>query len=121
MITKLDRYEFRKRRVRKKLLANGYKYPRLCVYRSLKYLYAQVVDDSRGETLVFATTLSKELKGKFTGSAKGIAAAKALGELIAQKAVGTGVKQVCFDRGGRSYHGRIKALADSAREKGLKF
>jgi large subunit ribosomal protein L18 len=121
MVTKLERYRLRKQRVRRKLLSSGYKYPRLCVYRSLKYLYAQVVDDSRSETFAFATTLSKELKGKFVGSAKGVEAARALGELIAQKALDAGIKRVCFDRGGRAYHGRIKALASAARRKGLEF
>lgn len=121
MADKLARYKFRKGRVRKKILSGGYKYPRLCVYRSLKYLYAQIVDDSRGKTLVFATTLSKELKGKFSGSAKSIEAAKVLGELVAAKALNAGVKKICFDRGGRAYHGKIKALADAARTKGLEF
>jgi large subunit ribosomal protein L18 len=116
-----EKYNFRKSRVRKKLFMDGFKYPRLAVYRSLKYLYAQVVSDSESKTLVSATTLSKELKDKFTKSGKSIEAAKALGELIAKKALDAGIKQVCFDRGGRIYHGRIKALADSARKAGLKF
>lgn len=121
MRSKKEKYEFRKARVRKKLLLNGPRYLRLCVYRSLKYLYVQVIDDEKSKTLVSATTLSKEFKGKFTKSAKSIEAATALGELIAQKALQAGIKEVCFDRGGRLYQGRIKALASAARKAGLKF
>ena len=120
MITKQERYQFRKERTRRKLLETGSLHPRLSVYRSLKYLYVQVVDDAKGVTLVSASTLSKELKGQHK-SGKGVEAAKAVGALIAKKALQAGVKQVCFDRGGRIYHGRVKALADAAREAGLKF
>jgi len=121
MATKQERYQYRKDRTRKNLTANGFNRPRLSVYRSLKYIYAQVVDDNEGKTIVSATTLSKELDGKFEKSGKSIEAAKALGEVIAKKALDKGVKEVMFDRGGRIYHGRIKALADAAREAGLKF
>ena len=121
MATKNERYEYRKTRTRKNLMAGGPRKPRLSVYRSLKYLYAQVVDDTEGKTLAAATTLSKELDGKYEKSGKSIEAAKALGAIIAKKALDKGVKEVMFDRGGRVYHGRIKALADAAREAGLKF
>jgi len=121
MITKQERYQFRKERTRGRLKAAGFTRPRLSVYRSLKYLYAQVVDDAAGKTLAHASTLSKELAGKYKASSKSVEAAKALGELIAQKAQAAGIKEVCFDRGGRVYHGRVKALADAARQAGLKF
>lgn len=121
MANKQERYEYRKARTRKNLMANGPTKPRLSVYRSLNYLYAQVIDDKEGKTIVSATTLSKEFDGKLQSSGKSIAAAELLGEVIAKKAIEAGVKEVMFDRGGRVYHGRIKALADSARKAGLKF
>lgn len=90
--------------------------PRLNVYRSLKHIYAQVVDDSQGRTLVAASSLEKG------GSGGGnIAAAKEIGRLVAERAKAKGITQVVFDRGGYKYHGRVKALADAAREAGLKF
>ncbi|WP_428897084.1 large subunit ribosomal protein L18 [Parelusimicrobium proximum] len=121
MANKQQRYQFRKARTRKNLLAGSTERPRLSVYRSLNYLYAQVIDDKEGKTIVSATTLSKEFDGKYKSSGKSIAAAEALGEVIAKKALDAGVKEVMFDRGGRVYHGRVKALADSARKAGLKF
>lgn len=121
MANKQERYQFRKERSRKKLMANGPTKPRLSVYRSLNYLYAQVIDDSEGKTIVSATTLGKEFDGKLKGSGKSIASAELLGEAIAKKALEAGVTEVMFDRGGRIYHGRIKALADAARKAGLKF
>ena len=90
--------------------------PRLNVYRSLNHIYAQVIDDAKGETLVSASTLASKLK---TGG--NIAAAKEVGKLVAERAREKGIKQVVFDRGGYLYHGRIKALAESAREAGLEF
>ena len=120
MITKLDRYHFRRERVRSHLERSGLSKPRLAVRRSLKYMYAQVIVDAEGRTVAAASTLGKELKGRFK-NARSVAAAKALGEIIAKKAIEKGVKEVCFDRGGRLYHGRIKALADAARQAGLKF
>ena len=120
MISKQQRYEFRKERSRKRLLENGIKRPRLSVYRSAKYLYAQVVDDAKGTTLAAASSLDKELKGKLK-SGKSVASAKVVGGLLAKRAIAKGVTEVCFDRGGRIYHGRIKSLADGAREAGLKF
>ena len=121
MATKQARYQFRKDRSRAHLLKNGAHRPRLSVYRRLKYIYAQIIDDNTHSTLVSATTLSKEFEGKFEASGKSIEAAKALGAVIAKKALEKGISEVMFDRGGRVYHGRIKALADSAREAGLKF
>ncbi len=121
MATKQERYQYRKERTKKKLLATGTTRPRLSVYRSLKYLYASVINDAEGKVVVSATTASKELEGKFTSSGKSLQAAQALGELIAKKAMEKGITEVHFDRGARVYHGRVKALADSARKAGLKF
>ena len=90
--------------------------PRLNVYRSLNHIYAQVIDDSQGVTLVSASTLAAKVK---TGG--NVAAAKEVGKLIAERAQEKGIKRVVFDRGGYLYHGRIKALADAAREAGLEF
>ena len=115
----IDRVK-RHKRVRKKVSGTA-ECPRLSVYRSLNHIYAQIIDDNTHSTLVSATTLSKEFEGKFETSAKSIEAAKALGAAIAKKAIEKGIKEVMFDRGGRVYHGRIKALADAAREAGLKF
>jgi large subunit ribosomal protein L18 len=96
--------------------------PRLAVFRSLKHIYAQVIDDSNGKTLVAAATVAKGAK-KDAGAAYGgnITAAKQVGKLIAERALEAGIKDVVFDRGGHRYHGRVKALADAAREAGLKF
>jgi large subunit ribosomal protein L18 len=90
--------------------------PRLNVYRSLNHIYAQVIDDSKGETILSASTLSAKVK---TGGK--VAAAKEVGKLVAERALEKGIKKVVFDRGGYLYHGRIKALADAAREAGLEF
>jgi len=121
MATKQERYLLRKERTKKKLIATGTDKPRLSVYRSLKFLYASVIDDAQGKVIVSATTSSKELEGKFKASGKSVEAAGALGELIAKKALEKGVKEVHFDRGGRIYHGRVKAVAEAARKAGLKF
>jgi large subunit ribosomal protein L18 len=94
--------------------------PRLCVFRSLNHIYAQVIDDSIGSTLASASTVIETLKSKADGINK-VAQAKLVGTQIAEEAIGKGIKQVVFDRGGYQYHGRIKALADAAREAGLKF
>ncbi len=94
--------------------------PRLNVFRSLQNMYAQVIDDTTGHTLVSASTLDKEIKAKNIAGGN-IEAAKAVGELVAQKALEKGIKAVVFDRGGYIYHGRVKALAESAREAGLEF
>lgn len=106
----------RKIRVRKKVSGDSQR-PRLSVYRSLRHMYAQLIDDERGFTLVAASTMSEHIT---EGSGNKTAAAK-VGEAIARKALELGVRQVRFDRNGARYHGRIKALADSAREAGLVF
>ena len=94
--------------------------PRLCVFRSLNHTYAQVVDDSRGHTLVSASTLDPELKEQLDGKAK-TARAELVGSLVARRALDKGIKDVVFDRGGYKYHGRVKAVAEAARQVGLKF
>ena len=112
-----DRRKARVRRAIKKA-ANGR--PRLSVFRSSKQIYAQIIDDVRGHTVAAASTLETDLKGKLkTGST--VDAAKEVGKLVAERAVAAGVKQVIFDRSGYLYHGRVKALADAAREGGLDF
>ena len=117
----IEQFERRKARVRYALKTKAAGRLRLSVHRSEKNIYAQIIDDNTHSTLVSATTLSKEFEGKFDTSAQSIEAAKALGAAIAKKALEKGISEVMFDRGGRVYHGRIKALADSAREAGLKF
>ncbi len=106
-------------RVRKKIEGTTER-PRLCVFRSLNHIYAQIIDDMHGNTLVAASTIDEALKGKvaFGGNKE---AAKEVGKLIAQKALDKGIKTVVFDRGGYIYHGRVKELADAAREAGLEF
>jgi len=94
--------------------------PRFNVFRSLNNIYAQIIDDTKGITLVSASTLDKELKDN-PGHGGNKEAAKLVGKLVAEKAVAAGIKQVVFDRGGYIYHGRIKELADAAREAGLEF
>jgi len=106
-------------RVRKKVFGTTDR-PRLCVYRSLNHIYAQVIDDVQGRTLVAASTLAPELRAG-EGSRKNIAAARNVGKLIAEKAKAQGITKVVFDRGGNLYHGRVAALADAAREHGLDF
>lgn len=93
--------------------------PRLCVFRSLEHIYAQVIDDSRGTTLVQASTLDAELKEKAAGTK--IAQAEMVGAAVARRAQDAGIKEVVFDRGGFKYHGRVKALAEAARAAGLSF
>ena len=118
MITETKRNAIRQRihqRIRRKLSGTEAR-PRLNVYRSLNHIYAQVIDDQKGETLVSASTLALKVK---TGG--NVAAAKEIGKAVAEAAVAKGVKKVVFDRGGFLYHGRIKALADAAREAGLEF
>jgi len=94
--------------------------PRLCVYRSQKHIYAQIVDDSAGRSLALISSLSPEAK-KGGAAGNNLASAKIVGEILAEKAIAQGIESVVFDRGGFLYHGRVKALADGAREKGLKF
>ncbi len=107
-------------RTRKSLRKSAHGYPRLSVFRSLQQIYAQLIDDAKGVTLASASSLDKELKDK-TKKGGNIEAAKAVGTLIATRAKKAGIEQVVFDRGGYIYHGRVKALADAAREAGLKF
>ncbi|HVP42718.1 MAG TPA: 50S ribosomal protein L18 [Terriglobales bacterium] len=114
-ITKNDVRQRVHKRIRAKLSGTAER-PRLNVYRSLNHIYAQVIDDMGGKTIVSAST--REAKIKTGGN---LAAAKEVGKQIAQKAKAKGVEKVVFDRGGYLYHGRIKALADAAREAGLKF
>jgi len=94
--------------------------PRLCVYRSLGHIYGQIIDDRSGRTLVAASSIDKETKKNLKGGGN-IASAKAVGKIIADRAKAAGVVKVVFDRGGYKYHGRVKALADAAREAGLQF
>jgi len=112
--------ERRKLRVRRSLKKTANGRPRLSVYRSSKHISAQVIDDVQGVTLASASTLEKDLRGSLKTGAD-VAAAKAVGELVAKRAKDNGVKDVVFDRGGYIYHGRVKALADAAREGGLEF
>jgi len=107
-------------RVRREIRAVAGDRPRLSVFRSSKHIYAQVIDDAAGRTLAAASSLEKDLKGSLkTGADK--AAAEAIGKLVAERALAAGVKAVVFDRGPYLYHGRVKALADGAREGGLDF
>lgn len=120
MITKADKNAVRRKRharVRSKLSGTASR-PRLNVFRSNQHIYAQVIDDVNGVTLASASTLDKELSLEGTSNA---AAATKVGQLVATRAVEKGVKEVIFDRGGYLYHGRVKALAEAAREAGLQF
>ncbi len=112
--------ERRRIRVRKKIAGTAER-PRLNVFRSARHIYAQLVDDDRGVTLCAASTLSPELKEKLDGAGGKTEAARAVGELVAEKAKALGIEKVVFDRAGYLYHGRVKALADGARAKGLEF
>ena len=110
----------RQRRVRYSIRQKSGGRIRLSVFRSGKHIYAQLIDDTKGTTLAAASTVDKELKGKLKTTST-VEAAKAVGELIAKRAKAAKVEQVVFDRGGFIYHGRVKALADAAREGGLNF
>jgi large subunit ribosomal protein L18 len=121
-VHKLSRNAHRQRvhlRVRTRV-AGSPERPRLCVYRSLNHIYAQVIDDGTGRTLAAASSLDKETRKQLKGGGN-VAAAKVVGKEIAGRARAAGIEHVVFDRGGYMYHGRIKALADAAREAGLKF
>ncbi|MDF2809260.1 MAG: ribosomal protein [Microvirga sp.] len=115
-----DATERRKARVRRALRSAANGRPRLSVHRSSKHIYAQVIDDARGVTVAAASTLEKDLRGSLKTGAD-VAAAQAIGKLVAERAVAAGVKDVVFDRGAFIYHGRVKALAEAAREGGLNF
>lgn len=119
MVKKTDRKMERTRRhirVRRKISGTAQR-PRLCIYRSNSNIYAQIIDDVAGNTLVQASTLDKEIKTKYSNKA----AAKEVGTLIAKRAAEKSIKSVVFDRGGYIYHGVVKELAEAAREGGLKF
>ncbi len=116
----LTLFERRRQRVRSALRKQANGRPRLSVHRSSKHIYAQIIDDAKGQTLAAASSLEKDLKGKLrTGADK--AAATEVGKLVAERAAKAGIQTVVFDRGGYQYHGRVKALADAAREGGLQF
>ena len=115
-----EMFQRRKRRSRNKVRQRRIGRPRLSVFRSGKHIYAQLIDDAKGITMAAASSLDKDLKGKL-GVGADKAAAGEVGKLIAKRALAAGVKEVVFDRGGYRYHGRIKALADAARESGLSF
>ena len=117
-MAKLSLFDRRRRRVRTALRSRGSSKPRLSVHRSGRHIYAQVIDDAAGKTLAAASTLDKDLKGK-TGATKDGAAA--VGKTLAERAKKAGVSKVVFDRGAFLFHGRVKALADAAREGGLEF
>ncbi|ARU61081.1 50S ribosomal protein L18 [Tumebacillus avium] len=122
MITKGDKNKARKRRhfrVRRKVAGTALR-PRLNVFRSTKHIYAQVIDDATGVTLVSASTVDPALKGQ-VGHGGNVEAAAKVGELVAKRAIEKGITNVVFDRGGYLYHGRIAALAAAAREAGLEF
>lgn len=122
MIKKPSRKESRQKRhyrLRNKLSGTPTS-PRLCVYRSNMHIYAQVIDDTQGNTLVAASTMEKAISSELKNTYN-IDAAKAVGDAVAKRALDKGITEVVFDRGGYIYHGKVKALADSAREAGLKF
>jgi large subunit ribosomal protein L18 len=120
MATVADRTARRTAKVRRNIRAAANGRARLSVFRSSKHIYAQLIDDEKGETVVAASSIEKDMRGSLkTGANKD--AAKAVGKLIAERASAKGIKDVVFDRGGYLYHGRIKALAEAAREGGLNF
>lgn len=118
-VSSLERYFFRKERVRRKIFGTKTR-PRLSIYRSLNHIYAQIIDDSVGKTLVASSSLDASIKKELKAGSN-CKAAQMVGQSIAQKAVKLEIKKVVFDRGGRLFHGRVKALADGARLGGLEF
>ena len=120
MTTKLSSTDRRRARVRRALRGAAGDRPRLSVFRSSKQIYAQIIDDARGHTVAAASSLEKDARGTLKTGAN-VEAAKEVGRMIAQRAVEAGIKQVIFDRGSYLYHGRVKALADAAREGGREF
>jgi large subunit ribosomal protein L18 len=117
-MAKLTLFERRRQRVRTSLRRRGGSRPRLSIHRSGRHIYAQIIKDDEGRTLAAASTLDKEVRGKAGATTEG---AKDVGRRIAERAKAAGVTQVIFDRGGFLFHGRVKALADAAREGGLEF
>ena len=120
MKQKRERRQRAHQRLRQRVRGSGER-PRLSVYKSLKYIYAQVIDDDRGNTLAQASSADPEIRQQLAGSKSNREAAKLVGEAIAARAKAQGIEQVVFDRGGYVYHGNVKTLADAAREKGLQF
>ena len=120
MATVVDRTERRTAKVRRRIRRAAGERLRLSVFRSSKHIYAQVIDDRKGETVVSASSVEKDMRGGLKTGAD-IAAAKAVGKLLAERAASKGITELVFDRGSYRYHGRVKALADAAREGGLKF
>jgi len=122
MITAMDRARDRAKiyaRIRRKVSGTPQR-PRLCVFRSLKHMYAQVIDDLAGRTLVAASTIEKAMCSDNKGGGN-LNGAKLVGKVVAERAKAKGIETIVFDRGGYLYHGRVKALAEAARENGLKF
>ncbi len=122
MINKVSRAQVRQKKHRRMRnhIAGTSERPRLSVFRSDKHIYAQIIDDSTGKTLVAASTVEKDVKGALEKT-NDVAAAKYVGTVIGKKAIEAGIKEVVFDRGGYIYHGKVQALADGAREAGLVF
>ncbi|GMU64777.1 MAG: 50S ribosomal protein L18 [Acidobacteriota bacterium] len=120
VVDKRYRRERAHQRLRQRVAGSSER-PRLSVYKSDRYVYAQVIDDVRGHTIVSAASLEPELKGRLAAGSANRGAAKAVGETIAERALAKGIKKVVFDRGGYRYHGKVKELAEAARAKGLEF
>lgn len=123
MSAQISRKEARTKRhlrLRKKVTGTAER-PRLSVYKSLRHIYAQIIDDTAGKTLLSASTLEPAIREKVGKDSGNVAGAKVVGEIIAERALAKGIKKVVFDRGGHLYHGRVAALAEAAREKGLDF
>lgn len=123
MFKKIDRNQARVRRhirLRKKLSGTAER-PRLSVYKSLHHIYAQIIDDVQGRTLLSASTVDPEIRSQVNGYGGNIESAKVVGKILAQKAKEKGITKVVFDRGGYKFHGRVAALAEAARENGLEF
>jgi large subunit ribosomal protein L18 len=120
MATVKDRGERRTARVRRTVKRAAGGRARLSIFRSSEHIYAQIIDDEKGETIAAASSIEKEMRTSLKTGAD-VGAAKAVGKLVAERALGKGIADVVFDRGGYRYHGRVKALAEAAREGGLKF
>jgi large subunit ribosomal protein L18 len=120
VISRAEARRKRMKRVRQKVTGTGER-PRLTVFRSSKNIYTQIIDDTTSRTLVEASSLSRDIKSQITGKGSNKEGASIIGKLIAERALEKGIKKVVFDRNGFLYHGRVKALADSAREHGLEF
>ncbi len=117
---KRDRWQKKKASIRKKVFGTAER-PRLTIYRSAKHIYAQIIDDTTGKTLVSASTISKELRDQLKDVKSALDVCKLVGKFAAKQALDKKIQQVVYDRNGYLYHGRVKAVADGAREGGLKF